>query len=230
MIIGGLQKNSLIDYPSKISSVIFLSGCNFDCPYCHNPGLARGNPRVRLCQDYVYDFLEGRKGFLDGVVISGGEPTLCEDLFSLCDKIKQIGYPVKLDTNGSRPGVVQKLIDESLIDYVAMDIKTDPFNYSPLIQKGCIPEDILSSILIIMKSTIAYEFKTTCLKPFVDENVIKRIARLIKGSKLYVLQKFHNTGVLHPEFFQGKDYGFNDEELLNFKSIVEPWVEKCIVR
>jgi pyruvate formate lyase activating enzyme len=111
-----------------------------------------------------------------------------------------------------------------------MDIKTDPFNYNPLIQKDCIPEDILSSISTIMKSPLAYEFKTTCLKPFVDGNVIERIARIIKGARLYVLQKFHNTGVLHPEFFQGKDYELDDEELLHFKSLVEPWVEQCIVR
>ena len=230
MIFGGLQKNSLIDYPEKISCVLFISGCNFDCPYCHNPELAKGTLPVRIQEDDVYNFLEKRKGFLDGVVLSGGEPTLCKDLFSLCERIKQIGYPVKLDTNGSKPRIVQQLIDESLIDYIAMDIKTDPLHYAPLIQKKASPDPILSSIRIIMKSTIPYEFRTTCLKPFVDENIIERIAQLIKGAMLYVLQKFHDTDVLHPEFFQENWYGFDDDELVYLKSIAEPWVKKCVVR
>lgn len=230
MVFGGLQKNSLIDYPGKISCVLFVSGCNFDCPYCHNPELAKGNYPVRITEDYFYNFLEERKGFLEGVVVSGGEPTIYKDLFSLCERIKQIGYPVKVDTNGSRPQVIQRLLAEGLIDYIAMDIKTDPFHYSPLIQKDCNPDQILSSIRLIMKSTVPHEFKTTCLKPFVDENIIERIARLIQDSMLYVLQRFHDTGVLHPEFFQENERRFDDDELIRLKSIAEPWVKKCIVR
>jgi len=135
MRFAGLQKNSLIDYPGKISCVLFLSGCNFDCPYCHNPDLVRGTlPQpAYLDEKMVYDFLERSKAFLEGVVISGGEPTLKKDLIPLCEKIKQIGYSVKLDTNGSQPQVMKRLIDEGLVDYVAMDIKTYPFHYSPLI-------------------------------------------------------------------------------------------------
>ena len=134
MIIGGWQKNSFIDYPEKISCVLFVSGCNFDCPYCFNPDLVRNNPKNILDLTRIYDFLENRKGLLDGVVISGGEPTLHNELFLLCKNIHQMGYPIKLDTNGSRPQVIKKLIDAGMIDYIAMDIKTDPFNYSPLIQ------------------------------------------------------------------------------------------------
>ena len=230
MVFGGLQKNSLIDYPGKISCVLFVSGCNFDCPYCHNPELARGNYPEDITEEYFYNFLEKRKSFLEGVVISGGEPTLCKNLFSLCERIKQSGYPVKLDTNGSRPQTIQKLLDADLIDYIAMDIKTDPWHYSPLIRKECNPDHIRSSIQIIMQSSIPYEFKTTCLKPFVDENIIERIAKLINNAMLYVLQQFHDTGVLHPEFFQNTARRFDDDELLRLQSIAEPWVKKCIVR
>jgi len=134
MIIGGLHKNSLIDYPGKISCVIFLSGCNFDCPYCHNPELAKGRSLSTgyLSEDLIFDFLGSRKGFLDGVVVSGGEPTLQKGLISFCEKIRLMDYPVKLDTNGSRPEVIKKLIDEDLVNYIAMDIKTDPSHYTPL--------------------------------------------------------------------------------------------------
>ena len=212
--------------------MLFTSGCNFDCPYCHNPDLAKG------CTSYspfstengVYDFLDNRKTFLDGVVISGGEPTLQKDLVLLCQKVKNMGYPVKLDTNGSRPKVLKQLIDDGLVDYIAMDIKTDPFNYSPLIKKDCKPDNIISSIRIIMESDLAYEFKTTCIKPIINENVIESIARRIQGARLYALQKFQNTGVLHPEFFQKNAESYDDHELLHLKSIAEPWVKKCIVR
>ncbi len=230
MVFGGLQKNSLIDYPGKISCVLFLSGCNFDCPYCHNPDLAKGCPSSVLNDNSVFDFLERRKGFLDGVVVSGGEPTLHKDLVSLCEKIKLIGYPVKLDTNGSRPHVVKELIDKGLIDYIAMDIKTDPFYYSPLIHKDCNPDHISSSIRIIMESALPHEFKTTCIKPIINEQVVERISRRIEGAMLYALQRFQNTRVLHPEFFHESKRSFDDEELLHLKSIAEPWVEKCIIR
>lgn len=232
MSFGGFQKNSFIDYPGKISCVIFLAGCNFTCPYCHNPELAKGRPSECIDEDEVYGFLERRNNFIDGVVISGGEPTLCKDLFTLCERIKQMGYPVKLDTNGSRPRVIQHLIDEGLIDYIAMDIKTDPLDYAPLIQGNCNPDRILSSIQIIMQSNIPYEFRTTCIKPLVDKDVVERISRLVKDSMLYTLQQFHNNGdrVLQPEFFKDKGLIYDDDEIMHLKSIAEPWVQKCMVR
>lgn len=129
-MIGGWQKNTIIDYPGKVSCVLFLSGCNFSCPYCHNPNLVKvdGLPSCFLDEQTVLNFLEKRRGFLGGVVISGGEPTLQRDLFVLCKRIKQIGYPVKLDTNGSRPEVLKRLLKEGLVDYIAMDIKNRPFS------------------------------------------------------------------------------------------------------
>ena len=170
MVFGGLQKNSFIDYPGRISCVLFVSGCNFDCPYCHNPGLVKGGPMASpsLNGEAVFEFLERRKRFLDGVVISGGEPTLQKGLVCLCEKIKKMGYPVKLDTNGSRPKTVKKLVDEGLVDYIAMDIKTDPLHYPRSIKKDSDPDSILSSIQIIMNSALPYEFRTTCVKPIVE--------------------------------------------------------------
>ena len=232
MAFGGLQKNSFIDYPGKLSCVLFVSGCNFDCPYCHNPSLVKNGPgrSTNLIGKKIYDFLERRKGFLDGVVISGGEPTLQKDLVHICEKIKRMGYPVKLDTNGSRPQAVKKLIDEGLVDYIAMDIKTDPFHYSSYIKKDCDPHSILSSIQVIMNSALPYEFRTTCVKPIVAACTIKSIAKVIQGSMLYVLQRFNNTEVLHPEFFRKAQEAYDEDELFNLKSLAEPLVKKCIVR
>jgi pyruvate formate lyase activating enzyme len=232
MVLAGLQKNSFIDYPGKLSCVCFVSGCNFDCPYCHNPDLVRGetSPQSRWDEQGFFQFLEERKGFLDGVVVSGGEPTLRNGLFSLCERIKELGYPVKLDTNGSRPKVIEALIRNGLADYIAMDIKTDPVRYAGFIKKDCDPSNIFSSIRIIMESGVLYEFRTTCVRPIVDARAIETIARRIQGASLYALQKFHNAEVLHPEFFQGIGAGYGDEVMLAFKSIAEPWVETCVIR
>ena len=232
MIFGGLQKNSLIDFPGKISCVLFLPGCNFDCPYCHNPELAKGRPATPFPLDEanVYDFLESHKGFLDGVVISGGEPTLQKGLVPLCNSIKKMGYPVKLDTNGSRPQVIESLIDEGLVDYVAMDIKADPFQYTAFIRKDCNPDHILASIRLIMNSSVDYEFRTTCVKPIVNEQGIKNIAMLIEGATSYVLQRFRPSSVLHPEFFQEIGGDYDEEGLMSLKSTAEPWVHECVIR
>jgi pyruvate formate lyase activating enzyme len=232
MNIGGLQKNSLIDYPGKLSSVIFFSGCNFDCPYCHNPDLAGKNAACPndLTSDEVYNFLRQRRDFLDGVVLSGGEPTLQPDLVQLCNQMKEFGFPVKLDTNGSRPRVIQRLIECNLVDYVAMDLKTDPVLYKSFIKPNCDPGSIFTSIEIIMRSGVNYEFRTTCVKPIVTPQTIENIARLIQGAKLHVLQRFRNNRVLHPEFFIDNDHEYSNAELGQLQEIARPWVGNCIIR
>ena len=231
MIIGGWHKVSLIDYPGKVSCVLFTSGCNFNCPYCHNPQLAkRGRRSFFIDEQTICDYLDDRKKLLEGVVISGGEPTICRDLICLCKKVKLIGYPIKLDTNGSRPQVIKELIENGLIDYIAMDIKTDPFHYSPFIKKGQNPDQILASVQIIMESAIAHEFRTTCVKPFVDARIIKDIAKKIEGAMLYALQSFNNLKVLHPEFFKATKPGYEEDELMDLKLLAEPWVKSCIIR
>jgi len=232
MKIGGLQKISLIDYPGKISCVIFLSGCNFDCPYCHNPELAKGRSLSPgyLSEDLIFDFLGSRKGFLDGVVISGGEPTLQKGLISFCEKIRLIGYPIKLDTNGSRPEVIKKLIDEDLINYIAMDIKTDSSRYTTLIKDNTTIDDIFLSVRIIRESNIDYEFRTTCIKSLVNERVLKNIGNKIKGSRFYALQQFSKTNVLHQELFTDNSNIYSDDELMELKLVMNQYVDKCIIR
>jgi pyruvate formate lyase activating enzyme len=232
MHIGGLLKNTMIDYPGKLSCGIFLSGCNFDCPYCHNPELVGGCSRrsSEFEPDSVYRFIETRRGFLDGVVISGGEPTLQADLYDLCRHIKEMDYPVKLDTNGSRPQVLERLIADELVDYIAMDLKTDPVKYATYIQSNCNVSAILSSIEIIMESKVAYEFRTTCVKPIVTTQIIENICRLIEGASMYTLQRFHKSDMLHPEFFKNTNYEYTDDELEQLKAVAEPWVQTCILR
>ena len=222
----------MIDYPGKMSCVLFVSGCNFNCPYCHNPDLAMGCPCAAQCvdEDAFFSFLAARTGFLDGVVISGGEPTVQDKLPILCDKIKRMGYPVKLDTNGSRPDMIQRLIDEGLIDYIAMDVKTDPADYPRWIQGNCRSETIAASIRRILASSLPHEFRTTCLRPLIEDRVIENIARRIKGAALYVLQRFRDRDVLHPDFIRSQCSGFSPTEMSHLKSIAEPWVAHCIVR
>ncbi len=229
MIIGGLQKTSLIDFPGKVSCVCFVSGCNFRCPYCHNPDLVHHPGRSFLDEDTFLAFIRERQGFLDGVVISGGEPTLQNDLPAFLSLIKREGYAVKVDTNGSHPQMIRELI-ERLVDYIAMDIKTDPSLYPLFMQREIDPDIIRSSVKLIMASGIAYEFRTTCVRPFVNAETVETIGRLIQGCFLYVLQHFSRVRVLHPEFFENRKAGYDEEEMMHLKTVAEHWVEKCIVR
>ena len=232
MILGGLLKNSFIDYPGKISAVLFLTGCNFRCPYCHNPDLARGMTETHdsLQEERVFEFLENRRGLIEGVVITGGEPAICPDLVRICKKVKNLGYPVKLDTNGSRPGVIKKLIDSALIDYIAMDIKTDPDNYGQLIWKQVKPAKIIASTGIIMSSGLDYEFRTTCLKPFIDEKIIEKISGIIKGAELYVLQRCNRERVLNRAFFNNNERLIKEAELQRLRMIASEQVAEVIIR
>ena len=232
MRIGGLQKHSFIDYPGKVSCVVFLAGCNFDCPYCHNPQLT-GDPGRRtaaVAAAEVFAFLDERRGLLDGVVISGGEPTLSPDLPDFCARVKSLGYPVKLDTNGSRPQMLTRLIREGLVDYVAMDVKTDPARYEGCVAGRCDSSALLASIHVIMGSGLDYEFRTTCVKPLVTPGTVERIARLIQGCRRYALQPFKAAALLHPEFFSTRDPACAPAEMDRLKCIAAPWVETCLVR
>lgn len=232
IVIGGVQKNSFIDYPGKISCVLFLSGCNFRCPYCHNPDLARGHPTKAFCPsiEEFFDFLNSRRSFLEGVVISGGEPTLQADLPELCADIKKLGYSVKLDTNGSCPQMVLRLIEKGVVDFVAMDIKTDPSCYVPIIDVRDQGRRVRECIDMVVRYAPAYEFRTTCVRPIITETVIDSIGRLIEGADQYVLQTFQNERLLNPDYFRDIDPAFTPEQMLRLKLIAERWVEHCIIR
>ena len=238
MRLGGLQASSMIDFPGKVSCVIFFSGCNFRCPYCHNPRLVsphgQGVADASLTEAAVLQFLEKRRGFLDGVVLTGGEPTLqARDLARLCQKIKAMGFSVKLDTNGSRPAVIRRLLDDGLVDYVAMDIKADPKNrqvMEEIFQTDCPADAIIQSIEMILAAGIGHEFRTTCFKPVVDRTAVSSICRLIRGADLYALQRFRDTEVLDPGFIKTSAGACSRSRMESFCQMAKPFVSKCILR
>ena len=230
MKIGAIQKFSLIDYPGKISAVIGTQGCNMCCFWCHNCYLIPRDysPSFQpIAEDDFFQFLDERVNFLDAVVISGGEPTLHADLLEICERIKVKGFYVKLDTNGTNPAMLRKLIDKRLLDYVAMDIKTDAEQYDHLCREKIEMDDILASINIILSADIPYEFRTTCVKPFVCRDNIAVVVKMIRGAKLYYLQKCtaqKNSNEKHS--YQALD----DEELAELKFKAAPYVELCAIR
>lgn len=221
--IGGLQKSSLIDYPDKISAIIFTKGCNFKCPYCHNPELIKNSgAETDVSAHYVLEFLKSRIGKLDGVVITGGEPTIHKDLPEFIKQIKGLGFCVKLDTNGTNPGMLQKLVDEKLIDYVAMDIKAPIEKYSKVANVEVNTDSILKSIQIIKNSQIDYEFRTTVVKAQLLPSDFDKIGEMLKGAKKYYLQKFVPTKTLDENYQEQKTYSE-----VEFKSMVETLV--CLI-
>lgn len=163
MIIAGLQKMTLLDFPGRVACTVFLQGCNFRCPFCHNSDLLERKGRDTIPVEELLDFLKKRQGLLDGVCITGGEPTLQPDLEDLIRHIKALGYPVKLDTNGSRPDVLKHLAGEGLIDYVAMDIKNSPEEY-PATAGITRLDGVEESIRFLMSGSVDYEFRTTVVR------------------------------------------------------------------
>ena len=191
MKIGGLIKTSLIDYPNKVSAVIFTQGCNFRCPYCHNPELVLPEQYSQLIsEEFVFDFLKKRKDVLDGVVITGGEPTLQSDLVAFIRKVKALGFSIKLDTNGSSPDVISSLLKDDLIDFIAMDIKTLLDKYNEVAGINCDMSEIKRSIDIIKASNIDYEFRTTLVPILISENDIQKIKVELNDDKRYRIQPF----------------------------------------
>lgn len=250
MIIGGLQKFSLIDYPHKISAIIFTIGCNFRCPFCHNPELV--NPELypeKIPENNVFEFLENRRQKLDAVVISGGEPTLHKDLYQFISKLKSMGFLIKLDTNGTYPNILNRLIKDNLLNYIAMDIKGSLDRYEEIVTTKVNLENIKDSINIILsldkssktkdilnKKTyykspdikINYEFRTTILPKFHNEDEIHKIGKLVNGAKLFILQKFYPSKTLDLKFL--KENQFSDDQMLKFKKILNYYVKECLIR
>lgn len=231
MLIAGLVKSTLIDYPGKVSAVIFTQGCNFRCGFCHNPDLIPSsedsNNKSQISEGEVLDFLEKRVGKLDGVVITGGEPTLQPDLVDFTKKIKALGYCVKLDTNGSAPAILKSLITSHLVDYVAMDIKNSPDRY----QETCgypYSQQIQDSIKLIMDSGVDYEFRTTVLPPYHDDKSMEDLAKQIKGAKKYVIQNFRSEIVYDSKLKNAKS--FAEKDLERFKKIAKKYISEVQIR
>lgn len=193
---------TLIDYPGRIAATVFTVGCSFRCPFCHNPELVLVTHNSQLVTNQEKDFfkfLKTRKGKLEGVCITGGEPTIQPDIIKFIKKIKKLDYAVKLDTNGTRPDILKKIIDEKLVDYIAMDIKNQPRRYDETTgTKGDI-ERIKLSVNLIMYSRIPYEFRTTVVPGIHVENDLLEIAKWIKGSRAYWLQTYRELKILDPK-------------------------------
>lgn len=226
MVIGGFQKLSLLDYKDELSAVIFTRGCNFNCPYCHNSGLIEGLESELIDENEVLQYLEKRKNHLTGVVITGGEPTIQKDIQTFISKIKNIGLKIKLDTNGYNPEVLKKLIDNHLIDYVAMDLKSSIEKYDKVVGKKYDFDNIIKSIEIIENSNVEYEFRMTIYKPDIEFEDIKNACNLIKDKSVLYLQNFKmSDGVRNKNLI-----GYSNEELEDILNEIKKYHKKTILR
>jgi len=233
MKIGGLQKVSLIDYPGRISAVVFTQGCNFRCPYCHNPGLLPADPPAALlAEEDVLFFLEKRRGRLDGVTVSGGEPTIQAGLAGFLRKVKSLGYPVKLDTNGSVPAVLAALLAEGLVDYVAMDVKAPPAKYGILSGSAVPFSRIRESADILRNAGTPCEFRTTVVPSLLDEADLAGLMAAIGPAPgpagHFVLQRFIPSNTLSPDL--GRERGSSLDELRDMAARLSPGGTGILVR
>ncbi len=207
MDIGFLYRTSFIDYPGKICAVAFTTGCTFRCPYCHNPELVDGSlPPGMFPEEEVLSFLAGRRGKLDALSITGGEPCLQPDLASFMKKVRDLGFLLKLDTNGSRPEALAQVIDRGLADYIAMDVKA-PLEKYPLVSRtGSWEREIPASIALVMGSGVPYEFRTTLVEGLLEPEDVREIGKMIRGAQRYVLQRFVPSKPLDPSYAGAKTF------------------------
>ncbi|MFN3471273.1 MAG: anaerobic ribonucleoside-triphosphate reductase activating protein [Aquificaceae bacterium] len=225
MNIGGFQSFTLIDYPGKMACIVFTQGCDFRCPYCQNPELVLSKAKA-VHQEEIFSFLWKRRDKLEGVVISGGEPTLQKDLEDFVKRIKDMGYLVKLDTNGHNPHVLERLID--LLDYIAMDVKAPLYKYEEVVGAKVDVKKIEESIRLIMERAKDYEFRTTVVKELLSEEDLLQIGSLIRGAKRYYLQRFSPRKILDPSYRQKTNY--TEEELKGLALRLKEYVKECYVR
>lgn len=225
MRLGGLQKLSLIDYPGKLACVVFTQGCNFRCGYCHNPELVLPEEYCpALPEEEVMAFLRSRQEYLEGVVVTGGEPTLQGDIISFLDKIKRLGYLVKLDTNGSRPEVLKQLISLRLVNYVAMDVKSSLSRYPEVAGVRVSAGKIKESIRVIVDSEIQHEFRTTLVKAFHFSQDLREILPLVRGARQYNLQRARiDAKILDKSLLAQEPY--SDSEFDRLREIVSKAME-----
>ena len=227
MLIHGLQKMTLLDYPGYVACTVFLSGCDFRCPYCHNFELVNGTADPIMDEDEFFGFLGKRKGLIDGVCISGGEPLLHKDIEIFIRKIREMGYKIKLDTNGYHPDMLKKLIDEGLLDYIAMDIKNSIAKYSLTVNVPNIDTSIIKkSISIIMHSGVDYEFRTTVAGGLHEVDDFEQIGFLIQNAKAYYLQQFTMRDTVPCKEL----YSPSSEDMETFLQVVKKYVDSALLR
>ena len=255
MIIGGLQKFSLLDYPNKISAIVFTQGCNFRCHFCYNPMLvgpvvsskveiklghkekdqippgSKQNSQLfePVKEDDLFLFLKNRVGKLEAIVITGGEPTLHSDLPEFIKKIKDLGFLVKLDTNGTNPDRIKELISKKLINYIAMDIKAPLDKYERTVGVKLDFKNIKKSIDVIMESGLPYEFRSTLAPNLINKQDIEKMGELIRGADNWYLQTFRSDTDLVDNEFEGQK-SFSRKEMADMKKIAESYVKNCQIR
>lgn len=226
--IRGLQKTTLVDYPGKVAATVFLGGCNMRCPYCHNPGLVFKTADL-ISEESVLKTLSENKKWIDAVCITGGEPTLQEELPLFARKLKDIGFLVKLDTNGTNPAMIGRLLRENLLDYVAMDVKGAPEDYGRACGVKVDVDAVKKSAEIIMGSGVDYEFRTTVVPGFFDEGTARKICLWLGGAKRYYLQQFvASEKMIDPKMNGVKAY--SKEELKGFVEVLKPGFGEVGVR
>lgn len=231
MLISWIQKTTLLDFPGKVSCIIFTAGCNLRCQYCHNSEFVLPE-KISKITDFIpeevfFNFLQSKIWVLDGVVICWGEPTVQKDLALFCRRIKQMWFLVKLDTNGQNPEVLELLLQEKLLDYIAMDIKCDYKNGEELLWVSYDKTKYFQTIEIIKNSGIDYEFRTTLIKNYHTLDNFHSLIEQISGAKKYFLQNFKWGNTLQKDFAGAS---FSSHELLELKALANKYVEKCEIR
>lgn len=227
MKIKGVQKLTLLDYPGKMAATIFIGGCNFRCPFCHNAGIVVEDDQEEISKDALFSFLQKRKHVLQGVCITGGEPLLYEETEPLIRGIKELGYKIKLDTNGSFPKRLKKLVRHGLVDYVAMDLKNSKEKYMETAgTENFELEAIEESVSFLLEGHVDFEFRTTIVKELHTMDDIKKMAQWIKGAGKYFLQPFVDSGELIEDGFSA----YEEEEMREFARVVKEFVPNVEIR
>ncbi len=230
MIICGLQKTTLLDYPGHIAASVFLGGCNFRCPFCHNGDVvffSSQKPETgSIAEEELFSFLQKRRGILEGVCITGGEPTVHPELEAFIRRIRELGFLIKLDTNGYRPEVLRQLLSARLLDYIAMDIKTSPGRYAQAAGIQVDMEQIRLSVRLIRDSGIPYEFRTTAAREFQTAEDFLEIGQWLSGCAAYFLQSYRDCETLSGRHF----HPYTRQEMEAFLQIVRKWIPSAALR
>ena len=227
MKIGGIQKFSTVDYPGHTCAAIFTIGCNMRCGYCHNPELVLPEWYIEpIPEEDILAFLETRRGLLDGVAISGGEPTMQADLPKFARRLKDMGFLVKLDSNGTHPDMLEQMINEGIVDYVAMDIKGPLEKYSQIAARPIDTDAITRSIALI--KTIQHEFRTTIVRGQLVPEDFRAVGEMVRGAKRFALQHYRDAEAIVSAGFLGSE-SFTDEEMERTRQIMSNFVAECVV-